>query len=500
MNFSTKDKLTEKDIQKGLKFVIKDGLATQAMITLTSGVFLVAFALQMGASNIIIGLLAAIPPLSQLIQIPAVYLIEKFRVRKAICVYTTGMSRFFWLFIALTPFFFSSRLGLIILLIALFMNTILAAISNCSWNSWMRDLIPERQLGRFFSKRMGLSLLIGMILSLSAALFIDLWKKHFDAIYGYSILFLLAFLAGMAGVYFISKIPEPRMMGRESGKFLSMLSQPFKDFNFKNLLIFSGSWNFAINLAAPFFTVYMLKMLQLDISLIIALGILSQLTNLTFLRIWGKISDNHSNKSVLSVSSPLFLLCILAWTFTTMPEKHVLTLPLLIAIHFFMGISLAGVNLASRNISLKLAPRQQATPYLAAHSIINSLAAGIAPIIGGGLADYLVGRELNWKIIYKGPDGGFDFPILSFQQWDFFFFFAFIIGLYSLHRLAMIKEEGDVEKRVVINTFFSELKRPIRNFSTAGGLSYMNQFPSLIKNLRRRKRNLVSSLSLHHEK
>jgi len=488
MNFLPKDKLTEEDIQKGLRFVIKDGLATQAMVTLTGGVFLIAFALKLGAPNIIIGLIAAIPPLSQLIQIPAVYITEKFRVRKAICIYTTTLSRLFWLFIALIPFLFSSKIGLFALVIALFINTIFAAISNCSWNSWMRDLVPEKQLGIFFSKRMSLALLVGIMFSLSAALFIDMWEKlRVSLLYAYSILFFLGFVIGMIGVYFISKIPEPCMIKNKKEKLSSILSKPFRDVNFKNLIIFSSSWNFAINLAAPFFTVYMLKMLGLNISLVIALSILSQLTNLMFLRIWGKISDSYSNKSVLSVSSPLFLLCILAWTFTTMPEKHALSIPLLIIIHFFMGISLAGVGLASRNISLKLAPRDQATSYLAAHSIFNSFAAGIAPIIGGSLADYLVGRQLDWKIIYRSPNGGFDIPMLSFQQWDFFFFFAFLIGLYSIHRLAMIKETGDVGRRMVINKFLSEIKRPIRNFSTAGGLSYMTQFPSFIKNLRRKK-------------
>jgi len=56
-----------------------DGLTTQAIATLTGGVFLVAFALKLGASNLVIGILAAIPPLGQLIQIPAIYIVEKYR-------------------------------------------------------------------------------------------------------------------------------------------------------------------------------------------------------------------------------------------------------------------------------------------------------------------------------------------------------------------------------------------------------------------------------------
>jgi hypothetical protein len=61
VRFAVKDTLTEEEIKKGLRSVIRDGLTTQTMVTLTGGVFLVAFALKLGASNTIIGLLAAIP-------------------------------------------------------------------------------------------------------------------------------------------------------------------------------------------------------------------------------------------------------------------------------------------------------------------------------------------------------------------------------------------------------------------------------------------------------
>jgi hypothetical protein len=54
------------------------------MAALTGGVFLVAFALELGASNVLIGLLAAILPLVQLVQIHSIYLIEKFRTMRAL--------------------------------------------------------------------------------------------------------------------------------------------------------------------------------------------------------------------------------------------------------------------------------------------------------------------------------------------------------------------------------------------------------------------------------
>ncbi len=47
----TSEKLSGVQVDNGLKYVLGDGMATEAMVTLTSGAFLVAMALSMGATN-----------------------------------------------------------------------------------------------------------------------------------------------------------------------------------------------------------------------------------------------------------------------------------------------------------------------------------------------------------------------------------------------------------------------------------------------------------------
>jgi hypothetical protein len=84
MCVKTQENLTERQVEIGLKHIIADGIASQVMGILTGGAFLTAFAIKLGASNMIIGLLAAIGPLSQLLQLPSVILIEKIRNRRAI--------------------------------------------------------------------------------------------------------------------------------------------------------------------------------------------------------------------------------------------------------------------------------------------------------------------------------------------------------------------------------------------------------------------------------
>ena len=54
------DLVSEADIDRGLRMLLYDGLAVQVMGILTGGAFLVAFELMLGASNKVIGLLAAV--------------------------------------------------------------------------------------------------------------------------------------------------------------------------------------------------------------------------------------------------------------------------------------------------------------------------------------------------------------------------------------------------------------------------------------------------------
>ena len=476
MSLRPKDTLTDQEVQSGLKLIIKDGLASQTMVTLTGGAFLIALALKLGASNFVIGLLAAIPSLVQFLQVPSVYLVEKIRNRKAITLFAAGGARAFWLLIALIPIVFAAEAGLTVLVVAIALHSAVGAAAGPSYGSWMRDLIPQDRLGAFYSKLSSYLIPVSIALSMGVAFFIDKWKEGFPdyEVHGYSILFFLGFCAGLVGLYFMARIPEPRMAApKEKRSFFRQLIQPFRDKNFRNLITFSGSWSFAVSLAGPFFIVYMLKRLGLSMTFVIGLSVLSQLGNLAFMRIWGAFTDRYSNKSVLLFSGPLFVLCILGWTFTTMPEKHFLTIPLLIAIHILMGVFGAGVGLASGNIGMKLAPRDQAASYLTARSLVNSLLASAGPILGGKFIDIFEARELSLVLNWTSPAAVRVFHTVNLKGWDFFFVFAFIIGLYSMHRLVMVKEAGEVEEKVVMNEFITEVSKTMRNFSSIEAMRYM---------------------------
>ncbi len=470
--------LTPDETERGLSNILYDGLTTHAFVTLTSGIFLIAFALDLGASNIGIGLLAAIPPLAELVQIPAVGLIEKIRNRRLITVITSIASRSLWLLVALIPFLLSPQAGIVCLVFLLIVYSCISSVKHCGWKSWMRDLIPDQILGMYFSRRMAISFAAGIVLSLGAGYFLDHWQNGGggSAVTGYAIIFAVGSFIGIAGTWFLIKTPEPIMIIRHDVPLRRRMTAWYGDPNFRNLIIFLALWSFAVNLAAPFVTVYLLKRLSLDITTIIVLSIVSQLASILSFPFWGSIADRFSNKSVLKVAGPLFVLCFLALTFTNFPEPHVLTMPLLVIIHIVMGLSTAGVTLAAGNIGLKLAPKGSATSYLAGISIFTALAAGIAPIIGGFIVDHLAECELAWNLSWKSPGIHITIPTLHLLHWDFFFVLAFVLGLYSIHRLMYVKEEGEIDEPIFIDSLIAYGK-DMRNFSTAGGIRNIMRFP-----------------------
>ena len=469
----------ERSEQQTLRLILLDAIASEAMGTLTTGVFLAGFAVALGADNLAIGVLAAVPFFVQLLQIPATLLVERLRRRRDICVWAAGIGRAFLLSAAAAPLMpAGADIAGLILSLAVYQG--MAAIGGCAWNSWMRDLVPSSQFGRFFGRRTAATTAVSIVLALLGGLLIDMWKGYTtnqDA-FGYSLLFALSAGIGFIGVWLLKLTPDrPMAPVEQTVPPRSLLLAPLRDANFRHLLVFLSSWNFAVNLAAPFFVIYMLKTLAYSMTAILGLTIISQLSNLLALGLWGTLIDRFSNKAVLGVAAPLFLLCILAWTLTGLPWMQPMLLSFLIGLHVLMGLSTAGVGLASGNIAMKLSPTGQATAYLAASSVISASCTAVAPILGGLFADFFASHQLTLAFTWKGGREDLTLQVLDFHSWTFFFGIACLVGLYSLHRLSFIEEPAGSTDRLLLRHLFLEARRSVHSLSSAAGLLRIVRLP-----------------------
>ena len=481
--------VSEQERERGLSLLVVEAAFSGGASALTTGVILTAFALHLGASNLMIGILASAPFLAQLLQLPAILLVERRRTRKRISVLTSIAGRLMLGVMAATAFFTGAS-ALFTVLAAQWILCGLGAIGTCAWNSWLHDLAPENRLGQIFARRTIWLTGISLALGLAAALALDMTEERSPARnLVFASMFAVGCITGLMSARVVSAMPEP-MMPVPVGdvRLIELLRQPLRDEIFRRLLVFVGSWQFAVNLATPFFTVFIVRQLHFNVSFVLVLSVVSQIANIGTLRYWGMLSDRFANKSVLAVCAPAYILSIVGMIGASQFGDRDLIKLWLIALHLLMGASVAGVTLTATNIALKLSPRGSATAFVAASATVTAVAAGMAPIAGGLLADYFAKRRLEVLVRWSNPEHSFGWPLVL-THWDFYFLVAGVIGLYAMHRLSLVQEQGEIERRELMGKMLDDTRRGIRNISSVAGLRGATAVPvTLLRDARVRLR------------
>lgn len=277
-------------------------------------------------------------------------------------------------------------------------------------------------MGRIFERRTFFATLTTLIAAVAAAAALELAPSGGTARnWSFAALYAAGCAAGLASAWIVARIPEPQMPrpAERSLHLLEQLGMPFRDRNFTRLIAVLGTWQFAINFATRFFTVYLVRQLGYDRMVVMGLPIASQLTNAFALRGWGDLADHFANKSVLFFAAPAYIACIAAMAGASQFESDGFRLAWLAALHILMGGAVAGVTLATANIALKLSPRGKAAPYLAASATVTAVAAGSAPILGGALVDFFAAPQLELVGRWTNPDGVFTYLSVRLGSWDF---------------------------------------------------------------------------------
>src|SRR4051812_33370941 len=92
------------DLTRGKNALVRDSAWASVTGAMQGGVILVGFALSLEAGPLVLGLLASIPLVAQLAQLPGVALIERIRHRRRIGVIALMLARTVVLLLAALPF------------------------------------------------------------------------------------------------------------------------------------------------------------------------------------------------------------------------------------------------------------------------------------------------------------------------------------------------------------------------------------------------------------
>jgi MFS family permease len=425
--------------RRGLRASLADAALSSTMTTLAGGVFLTGFALALGASQLQIGILAALPTLANVAQIAGSYFIERTGQRKSLCIAATAAGRAMWLAILSLPLVAAGLSGsaavwCVVLLLA--GSGVLAAVSGVAWLSWVRDLVPSGLRGDFFSRRNQVGTALSLSLSILAGLFLDWWEARWPgSLVGFTLVFACAATCGLAAVLFLRAIPEPRMSRATNRQpFGDLVLLPLRDRNFRRVVLFYAYWNVGMNLASPFFNVYMLREMDLPFGFVTLVTVLAGVASLATNRFWVRLSEQFGNKPVVFLATLGNAFFPLWWLFIERDWAW-----LLLLVHL-SGVFNSPLVLGPNNIMLKLAPDRSTSAYLAVFHAVVGPATALAPVLGGLVAGWLA--PVHWA---AGP--------VSIGGLKFVFLLSFLGRLTSLLLLRTVVEPDAEPVRHVLRVF-----------------------------------------------
>ncbi|KAF3887669.1 MULTISPECIES: MFS transporter [Nostocales] len=386
-------KISKQAIRTSLKASTIDGILASIFTNITSGVLLVNFLLELGATPVEIGLLSSIPMLVNFLQPLGAFIADRTKSRHWYVLAIFGPSRLLWLTLLLGIAWVGSSNNhqhqlVTWTLSIIFIANVLGALGSSAWFSWMAALVPQQLRGRYFGFRNSTASLTNLLCVPLLGFGISNWPG--GTIQGFGVMLLCGVVVGIASLVcqFWMQDVNPQVTHTrtlpEQQKNQPKKASIFKDINFIKLLLYLGLWTFAVNLSTPFFNLYMMRDLALDLSTVTLYTSLAAGANLILLVLWGKLADRMGNRPLLLLVGILMAVTPIFWLFAGADSVSVWIL--LPTIHLLTGGSIAAIELCSSNIQMSVAPLDRPSQYFAIAAAVAGVSGGLGSTVGGFIA------------------------------------------------------------------------------------------------------------------
>jgi MFS family permease len=371
-------------VRRNLRWFWFDGVFASASDSIVVA-YLSLFVLALGATRAQIGLISSLSSLSAaLLLLPGAAIVERWGRRKQVVVLSGGgIARVALLLLALAPLAFAGPPAIYIAIALAVVRSATANLGVPAWMSITADIVPLQWRGRYFATRNMAMGLAGMALTLLVGQLI----ARVGAPGGYQLAMGLAFAIGMASTFSFAHLEEGEPLtastasqtasrGSQEPLLRHLRAHP----DFLSFCATAALWNFSLNIAGPFFNVYLVEDLNASADVVGALNVLSPLAALPGQRLLGPLADRWGPRRVQLITGLLIPLLPWAWALTRSPW-HV------VPVNLAGGFLWAGYNLANFNFLLDLTPEERRPRYSALYQIVvmTSLAGGAA--LGGVVAE-----------------------------------------------------------------------------------------------------------------
>jgi len=443
----------EKEKNDALKISIRQGETSTAANGFGDS-FIIPFAQLIGSNALHVGIISAFSGLlSPISQNFGNKLMEK-HSRKSIVRKFDFFHALIWIPIAIIAvLYWQNILTDYLPWILIFFYSLIAichGLAYPAWFSWMGDIVPEKERGKYFGKRNVYLGIVGIVASIIGSFIVERFEFVGFAWLGFIVLFTLAVIFKLSSFKIMKKQYEPRFRLKKGDEF-SFFAFVKRYDNVGKFAVYQLFFNLAIMIASPFFGFYLLTELGLSDNLILFMVITLSSTafSLMFIPLAGKISDRYGNLKLMYLANFLFALNPLIWLFST-NIIYLIILPGLIA-----GAANAALNLAVTNFNYDAASQRHRGTCIAYTNILSGIGVFIGALIGG----YLI------KNVSVGMDSFFFVFILAAVA-------RLFVALFFMPQLKEVKRVKNIHVHPIrtihqeINGFGSFFHHPILKKAT----------------------------------
>ncbi|HET6430383.1 MAG TPA: MFS transporter [Phycisphaerae bacterium] len=386
---STRSPTCEKPLRRGRALLLAESpLATTLGMTL-SGTFLTAMVVGFEGGVFEVGLATAAGALGAVGMLVSNPLINRIGSRRRFCLITLGVVRSLRMVISGLPLLvivgWAPRSMYWPLVGCVLVSAMFGTAAEISRRSWISDLVGPTERGRFFSRRVMLSMLASIIILPTGGMLLDrMPRTGGQPMTALAVLVGFGAAVGWVGWLLLYRAPEPPMAPprRQTGLGQSLIL-PWLRPRFRPLLAVAGANALACSLAAGFFDIYMLRHLGLSWKWIAAVNTVGQLAALAAAPLFGRWADHSGARKVLNTSF---------WCKGIFPALWILVAPawwqLVFVVVLVRAFNSAGMICWAR-LSMNLSPPRNRAAFLAASQAIVGAGGAVGALAGGTLVALL---------------------------------------------------------------------------------------------------------------
>jgi hypothetical protein len=377
--------MTDSDYLRSRRFFIAEGCCANGIVTLTTGAFLSGYANSLGATDSINGIIGSLPLLLCLLQMFSAVLLESMRRKKAILTAFSLIHRLLLASVFFVPLIIENPAFRLLALIVIYGTAhFFGAFIGTGIGNWILQLVPSSIRGKYLGKKDSFAFGMSTAISLIMGRIMDLFRSADKEQQGFLVVGCVVFALACMDFWCLSSIKEPESVPHVQKLKDSILS-PLLDKEYRKVMFSYMFWNVALQVAGPFFSVYMVTGLKLDYTYITFLGLISSTLRIIASWLWGKLADATSWLFVTRASMGLLGLIHAGWLFMTPETCYILQPPM----QALSGIAWGGIAISVFHLQYHYAPTDKRVPYVSANSSYAGLSGFLATLLGAFLLKVL---------------------------------------------------------------------------------------------------------------